>query len=85
MTTRAEPVPKLLDCYEPHPSHIWKAIVLCELVGGEQHALRAETDGARFFAREALPGPLRSGAATRGLVERALEHREHPEWPADFD
>jgi ADP-ribose pyrophosphatase YjhB (NUDIX family) len=87
--TRAVKLLALLDRdrhdYEPHAWHIWKAIVLCELVSHEQKALESETDDARFFGRDELPEPLRSGAATRGLIERAFEHGEHPEWPADFD
>lgn len=71
--------------YEPHVWHIWKAIVLCELVGSEPRLLESETDAAEFFGRDALPEPLRSGAATRALVERAFDHRENPGWPADFD
>lgn len=87
--TRAVKLLALLDRdrhgYEPHAWHIWKAIVLCELLGSEQQALRSETDAAGFFARDAVPGQLRSGDATRALVERAFEHREHPEWPTDLD
>ena len=87
--TRAVKLLALLDRdrhhYEPHAWHIWKAIVLCELAGGEQQPLRSETDEAGFFARDAVPGRLRSGDATRALVERTFEHREHPEWPADPD
>ena len=87
--TRAVKLLALLDRdrhdYEPHAWHIWKAIVLCELVGDDQRPLVSETDAARFFARGALPEPLRSGDATHALVERAFEHREHPEWPADLD
>ena len=87
--TRAVKLLALLDRdrhhYEPHAWHIWKAIVLCELAGDEQQPLDSETDTAAFFGRDALPGRLRSGAATRALIERAFEHREHPEWPADLD
>jgi ADP-ribose pyrophosphatase YjhB (NUDIX family) len=87
--TRAVKLLALLDRdrhdYEPHAWHIWKAVVLCELAGDEQQALESETDEADFFARNALPEPLRSGAATPALIERAFEHRQHPEWPADFD
>ncbi|HEY2209847.1 MAG TPA: NUDIX hydrolase N-terminal domain-containing protein [Gaiellaceae bacterium] len=87
--TRAVKLLALLDRdrhdYEPHAWHIWKAIVLCELLGDDQRPLVSETDAARFFTRSALPEPLRSGDATRALVERAFEHLEHPEWPADLD
>jgi ADP-ribose pyrophosphatase YjhB (NUDIX family) len=87
--TRAVKLLALLDRdrhqYEPHAWHIWKALVLCELAGGEQQPLQSETDQADFFTRDALPEPLRSGGATRAMIERAFEHLEHPEWPADFD
>jgi ADP-ribose pyrophosphatase YjhB (NUDIX family) len=87
--TRAVKLLALLDRdrhdYAPHAWHIWKAIFLCELAGSEQQALGSETDDARFFARDALPEPLRSGDATRAVIERAFEHRENPEWPTDFD
>lgn len=87
--TRAVKLLALFDrdrhAYEPHAWHIWKAIFLCEIVDRRQRELRSETDDAHFFARAALPEVLRSGDATRAMVERAFEHREHPEWPADFD
>jgi ADP-ribose pyrophosphatase YjhB (NUDIX family) len=66
-----------------HAWHIWRAIVLCELAGEGRRPL--QTDAADFFARDALPERLRADDATRELVELAFEHREHPEWPADFD
>ncbi len=87
--TRAVRLLALLDRdrhdYEPHAWRIWKAIVLCELLGDDQRPFVSETDAARFFTRGALPEPLPSGDATRALVERAFEHLEHPEWPADLD
>jgi ADP-ribose pyrophosphatase YjhB (NUDIX family) len=87
--TRAVKLLALLDRdrhgYAPHAWHIWKAILLCELAGSEPQALGSETDDARFFARDALPETLRSGDATRAMIERAFEHRENPEWPTDFD
>jgi ADP-ribose pyrophosphatase YjhB (NUDIX family) len=87
--TRATKLLALLDRdrhdYEPHAWHIWKAIFLCELAGAEQGPLGSETDGAAFFDRNALPEPLRSGDATRAMVERAFEHLEQPEWPTQFD
>jgi ADP-ribose pyrophosphatase YjhB (NUDIX family) len=87
--TRAVKLLALLDRdlhgYEPHAWHIWKAIFLCELADDDQQALGSETDAAAFFPLDALPEPLRSGEATRRLIERAFQQREHPEWPADFD
>jgi ADP-ribose pyrophosphatase YjhB (NUDIX family) len=71
--------------YTPHAWHVWKAIFLCELVVDVQAALNSETDAGRFFAREALPEHLRYGHTTRALIERVFEHREHPDWPTDFD
>jgi ADP-ribose pyrophosphatase YjhB (NUDIX family) len=87
--TRAVKLLALFDrdrhAYEPHAWHIWKAIFLCELLDEEQQALGTETDDAQFFAREALPAPFRSGNATRAMIERAFDHREHPEWLTEFD
>lgn len=87
--TRAVKLLALLDRdrhdYEPHAWHIWKVLVLCELVSEKQRKLGSETDDARFFSLDALPEPLRSGAATHAMIERAFAHRENPEWPADFD
>jgi ADP-ribose pyrophosphatase YjhB (NUDIX family) len=83
---------KLLGLYDrdrrgfpPHLWHIWKAFFLCELEQGEQQELGYETLGARFFARGALPVPLRFEDATARELEHCFEHREHPEWPTDFD
>jgi len=88
-TTRAVKLLALQDRdrqgYPPHVWHVWKAIFLCELVDSEQRELGSETDEAAFFRHNALPEPLRVGASTRQLIERCWEHREHPEWPADFD
>jgi ADP-ribose pyrophosphatase YjhB (NUDIX family) len=71
--------------YPPHAWHVWKAIFLCELVDDEQRKLGAETSDARFFTRDRLPEPLRVGASTRALIDRCYDHREHPEWPTEFD
>jgi ADP-ribose pyrophosphatase YjhB (NUDIX family) len=71
--------------YPPHIWHVWKAIFLCELVNTNQRELTSETDDARFFPRSGLPERLRVGASTRRLIERCYEHREHPEWPTEFD
>jgi ADP-ribose pyrophosphatase YjhB (NUDIX family) len=82
---------KLLALYDrdrhghpPHLWHIWKAFFLCELVGDDQDELGAETVAAAFFPRDSLP-ELAYDKVTREYVERFFEHRDHPEWPADFD
>jgi ADP-ribose pyrophosphatase YjhB (NUDIX family) len=86
----ARPI-KLLGLYDrdrrgfpPHLWHIWKAFFLCTLTG-ERGPLGYETTAAGFFARDALPEPLRFAEATRAEIERCFEHREHPEWPTHFD
>ena len=87
--TRAVKLLALLDRdrqgFPPHAWHIWKGIFLCELVDERRRKLGSETDDARFFARDALPRPLRVSVSTRRLIERCFDHYEHPEWPADFD
>ena len=83
---------KLLGLYDrdrrgfpPHAWHIWKAFFLCELAEGERGELGYETTDAAFFAQEALPAPLRFADATARELARCFEHREHPEWPTEFD
>jgi len=81
---------KLLAFYDrnkhphpPHPFHIYKAFIRCELVGGAP-ATSGETDDVGFFRADELPDL----SLTRVLPEqiaRLFEHYRHPEWPADFD
>jgi ADP-ribose pyrophosphatase YjhB (NUDIX family) len=87
----ARPV-KLLAVYDrdrrgfpPHLWHIWKVFFLCELAGTERGPLGYETLDCGFFPRTELPQPLRFAEATRAEIERCFEHREHPEWPTEFD
>jgi ADP-ribose pyrophosphatase YjhB (NUDIX family) len=82
---------KLLALYDrdrqghpPHPWHTWKAIFLCELLDEEQRPLGHETAAARFFERDELP-ELSMSRVTPRYIERAFEHRDHPEWWTDFD
>jgi ADP-ribose pyrophosphatase YjhB (NUDIX family) len=84
-------VAKLLALYDrdrhehpPHVWHTWKAIFLCELEGDGQAALGSETAAAGFFPRDGLP-ELSLSRVTPRQIERCFEHREHPEWPTDFD
>jgi ADP-ribose pyrophosphatase YjhB (NUDIX family) len=84
-------VVKLMALYDrdrqghtPHPWHTWKAMFLCELVDDTQQPLGDETSDARFFPRDELPA-LSISRVTPRYIDRAFEHREHPEWPTDFD
>jgi ADP-ribose pyrophosphatase YjhB (NUDIX family) len=83
---------KLLALYDrdkhphpPHPWHIWKACFLCELVDGVQHDSDDEISEVGFFARHELPELDKERITPDAYIERFFAHREHPEWPTDFD
>jgi len=83
---------KLLALYDrdkhahpPHPWHTWKASFLCELVDGVEHEHDSEVTEARFFARSDLPELDEDRITPDTYIERFFAHREHPEWPTDFD
>jgi len=83
---------KLLALYDrnrhphpPNPWHIWKACFLCELVDHTQHELDDEIAEARFFNRDELPELDTARITPDSYIERFYAHREHPEWPTDFD
>jgi ADP-ribose pyrophosphatase YjhB (NUDIX family) len=86
--TRAVKLLALLDRdkheHPPHPWHIWKVFLLCELLDDAREPLGTETDDAGFFALDALP-PLSVGRVTQAQLARFFEHRSHPEWPTDVD
>jgi hypothetical protein len=82
---------KLLAVYDrsmqghmpPHPMHVYKLFLRCEITGGAASA-SSETDGAQFFARDAIP-ELSISRVTPRQIARMFEHHDHPEWPTDFD
>lgn len=83
---------KLLALYDrdrhahpPHPWHIWKACFLCELVDDVEHGFDAEISAVRFFAEDALPELDLERITPDTYIKRFFEHRDHPEWPTDFD
>jgi ADP-ribose pyrophosphatase YjhB (NUDIX family) len=85
--TRAVKLIALLDRARHHPPHVWhtwKIFFLCELVDGEPGPRDSETLAAGFFPLEGLP-PLSTSRITREQIARCFAHRDHPEWPADFD
>lgn len=65
------------------PFAVFKLHILCELTGGAP-AVSEETTAVDFFARDAIP-PLSLARVVMYQIERAFEHRAHPQWPADFD
>ncbi len=65
------------------PFHAYKLFFLCELVGGEA-ASSYETDGAGFFAEDALP-PLSLTRVMPAQIALMFEHYRHPERPTTFD
>lgn len=67
----------------PFPFHIYKMFILCELLGGEA-TVSHETDAVAFFSRGETPD-LSISRLTPGQLARMFEHRDHSDWPADFD
>lgn len=81
---------KLLAFYDmrkhDHPRqwpHIYKAVFLCELTGGEAKT-SIETSDVSFFAENEIPD-LSLPRVTPVQISRFFEHAKHPEWPTDFD
>ena len=84
-------VQKLLAVYDrskhphepPFPFHVYKMFFLCEIVGGKA-TRNSEIDEIGFFARDVIP-PLSLTRITPQQIDRMFEHRQHAEWPTDFD
>lgn len=81
---------KLLALYDrtrhghpPMPFHVYKVFFQCDLIGGEA-AASTETADVGFFPPDGLP-ELSIGRSTAVQIARFFAHRDHPEWPADFD
>jgi ADP-ribose pyrophosphatase YjhB (NUDIX family) len=66
-----------------HMDSIYKMFFLCEITGGAARA-SDETSEVAFFPRHDLP-PLSLGRTTAAQIDRMFQHRDHPEWPTDFD
>jgi ADP-ribose pyrophosphatase YjhB (NUDIX family) len=69
-----------------HPRDFWwtyKAIFLCELVGGAPQPSH-ETLEVAFFGENESP-PLSLERTTPGQLRRTFEHLRNPDLPTDFD
>jgi ADP-ribose pyrophosphatase YjhB (NUDIX family) len=70
--------------HEPQfPYHIYKHFIRCEIIGGSATE-SIETDGAEFFAENALP-ELSNTRITSWQVHRMFEHLRNPNLDVDFD
>jgi ADP-ribose pyrophosphatase YjhB (NUDIX family) len=82
---------KLLAVYDrekqghepPYPFHVYKLFFLCEIIGGKATP-NVEASEIAFFDVDNLP-ELSLRRVTEQQLRRFFEHREHPEWPTDFD
>ena len=65
------------------PVYSYKMFFLCEIISGSA-TTNHETTGVGFFPLATLP-PLSTHRVTVKQIERMFAHRQHPEWPTDFD
>ena len=87
-TTKAR---KILAVYDrskhghvpPHPFHVYKLLVLCEIESGTARP-SLETLEVAFFPQDGIP-PLSLARVTANQIARCFEHFRHPDWPTDFD
>lgn len=69
--------------HPPSIDYAYKALMGCELMGGEPTASH-ETDAVAFFALATLPN-LDTHRTTRAQIELAFAHHLDPARPTDFD
>jgi ADP-ribose pyrophosphatase YjhB (NUDIX family) len=67
----------------PHPFHVYKLLILCEIESGAARP-SLETLEVAFFPEDAIPD-LSLDRITPHQIARCFEHLRHPEWPTDFD
>jgi ADP-ribose pyrophosphatase YjhB (NUDIX family) len=87
-TTKAR---KILAVYDrakhghepPHPFHVYKLLILCEIESGEPRS-SLETLEVAFFPEDGIP-PLSLARVTARQIARCFEHLRNPTWPTDFD
>jgi ADP-ribose pyrophosphatase YjhB (NUDIX family) len=72
-----------LHGHPPLMFHAWRVFFLCERLGGQAQS-SIETDGAEFFAPQALPH-LSPGRTTVAQIELMFEHHRNPGLPTSFD
>lgn len=87
--TRATKLVAVYDRNHPrhnHPPlthHAYKLFFHCELLGGTPQP-SYETTAVDFFRLDNLP-PLSTGRVVASQIARLFQHRDHPDWPTEFD
>ena len=69
--------------HPPSAFHTFKAIFLCEMIGGEATP-NTEVDEIGFFGEDELP-PLSVSRVTKSQLQRIFGHHSNPDLPTDFD
>jgi ADP-ribose pyrophosphatase YjhB (NUDIX family) len=69
--------------WPPHPYHIYKLFILCEITGGSPRVSK-ETGDVDFFREDEIP-ELSIARVTAAQICRLFEHHRNPHWPTDFD
>ena len=69
--------------HPPSPSHVYKLMIQCEIIGG--HAAQGiETSDVQFFAEDTLP-PLSLPRNTEAQIQLAFKHLYNPKESVYFD
>ncbi|MDQ3861982.1 MAG: NUDIX domain-containing protein, partial [Actinomycetota bacterium] len=69
--------------HPPIPHHVYKLVFECEILE-EIPSSEVDTEGARFFGENELPG-LSISRVTPDQISRFFEQHRDPGRPADFD
>jgi len=69
--------------HPPQLWHVYKLFFQCELVGGAPRVSH-ETTAVEWFERDSLPA-LSLDRNTPRQIQRMFQHRDHRDWPTDFD
>jgi hypothetical protein len=75
-----------MHAHPPQPWYVYKAFVLCEIVGGSMLADTPETVGARWVREEEIPAlALSTDRTTASQLATMFEFARQPELPTLCD
>ncbi|MFV2046221.1 NUDIX hydrolase [Metabacillus litoralis] len=69
--------------HPPSPYHVYKILILCEIIGGQAKE-GIETSAVDFFAEDQLP-QLSEERITKSQIQLAFKHLYHSQEPVTFD